>query len=176
MQAKLPGHNSSVFVANRALANSSRSNQDYLSCRPAFGTDRAPTPKRLRVPDPLRTLVDNRTPLSAGPAGYRYTDLCSRTPDLESFRYDHGIRFKRRISLRAVIFSCGWNLLYDEDAWPLRMSEKCVDFLKSVNGSLKRRIVDCAKTMSRFWNVSKKGTTECCYASENRTPSATRYS
>lgn len=160
MQATLSGHSSSVVIANWALANSSRGNQDYFNCRPTSRNDRTPTPKRLHVPDPLRIQADHRTPLSAGPAGYKYTPSCSRTPHLESFRHDHGIRFKRRTSIRAVILCCDWYLLFDEDAWPSRMSERCVDFAKSVNGSLKRLVADCTRAMSRVLMVSQDDITD----------------
>ncbi|KAF1852026.1 uncharacterized protein K460DRAFT_362794 [Cucurbitaria berberidis CBS 394.84] len=69
-------------------------------------------------------------PLSTGPAGYTYTALSARTPELESFRYDHGIRFKRRVSSRAILH---WGLLCDEDAAPTRFKERVVAFFKSTN-------------------------------------------
>ena len=69
-------------------------------------------------------------PLSAGPAGYAYTALLARSTELESFRHDYDIRFKKYASLRTILH---WWLLCDEDAAPARFKEWIVAFLKSLN-------------------------------------------
>lgn len=125
--------------------------EDYFNYRPWSGTHNTSAREQFHVPSFLPSYAGTRTPLSTGPAGYTYTPLYARTQQFESFRHDYGVRYKTRVSAKAVFLGFRWRLLLDEDAFPARARDDGVAFLKSVKRGLRRGALRCRDGVSRFW-------------------------
>jgi hypothetical protein len=125
--------------------------EDYFSYHPRPGSLTRPALKRPHIPDPLKHIsYTNCSPLSAGPVGWKYTPLSARTPGFESFRHDHGVRPKTRLSCRAVVLNCRWDLLLDEDALPARVMGRCQMYLEEAYHSVKGRLANWGWRLCRF--------------------------
>ena len=124
--------------------------EDYFSYYPKTNPRGRPGLQRPHIPVPLHVSYTNCSPLSAGPAGWRYTPVSARTPGLESFRHDHGVRLKTRLSFRAVLLNCRWGLLWDEDELPARVIGRCQMYIDEKYESVKRRLAKCGRVLCGF--------------------------
>lgn len=127
--------------------------EDYFSCRPAPHSNGRPALWRGRYPAPL--FLSNKEPclpLAAGPRGWNYTPLSTRSPAFESFRDDHGVRFKLRLSIRDLLLGFKWYLLLDEDALPSRVKCRCHAYLEAIYKSLKEGTVRFGRRLRRYWD------------------------
>lgn len=143
--------NSSTEPTNEADASAFTDIQDYFNYQPGLGSRKRDRFRRLHVPDPLQIHPHSSSPLSAGPAGYQYTPLFLRTPDLESLRHDHGVQFKKHLSLKEVVLYARWHLLLDEDALPYRMKEHSKKSLKTVKKFVRHKIKNCEELWGELW-------------------------
>lgn len=87
---------------------------------------------------PVRSLAIPTTPPDSAPVGYTYTytPVSARPATLESFRYDYGIRYKKRIPINAVLGN--WRVLLDEDAAPCRFLEDVIDYMAEKEVAVKK--------------------------------------
>ncbi|KAF5846625.1 hypothetical protein GGP41_004639 [Bipolaris sorokiniana] len=122
----------SIKADDHALSQSFTSHNDYFNYQPKTDIHDEPHLKRSHIPTPLQLQHDDNTPLSAGPSGYKYMPLSLRTPDLESFRYDHGIEFKKHFSIRETVLNAQWHQIFDEDALLSRTKRKSVQSLRKL--------------------------------------------
>jgi hypothetical protein len=127
--------------------------EDYFSCRPAPYSNRRPALRRGRYPAPL--FLSNKEPslpLPAGPRGWIYTPLSTRSPAFESFRDDHGVRFKQHLSMRDLLLGFKWYLLFDEDALPCRIKYRCRAYLKAIHKCSKEGTVRVERRLRKYWD------------------------
>jgi hypothetical protein len=64
-----------------------------------------------------------------------HTPVSARSATLDSLRYDHGIRCKRPVSVKAFLED--WPLLIDEDAAPCRFTEVMFVFMVKKKATVK---------------------------------------
>ena len=124
--------------------------EDYFSYHPKTNPRSKSALQRPRIPAPLHVSYTNCSPLSAGPAGWKYTPLSARTPGLESFRHDHGVKLRTRLSFRAVLLNCRWDLLWDEDELPARVIGRCQMYIDEKYESVKSRLAKCGRVLCGF--------------------------
>ncbi|USP80975.1 hypothetical protein yc1106_08249 [Curvularia clavata] len=148
--------NSSTIQANQADARALTDIQDYFDYQSGVGSRKRRRFQRPHVPDPLQLHPHSSSPLSTGPAGYKYTPLFLRTPDLESLRYDHGVQFKKHLSLKEVVLYARWHLLLDEDALPSRIKHNSKKSLKAMKKFVRHTIKSCGESLDRFWSKAKE--------------------
>lgn len=124
--------------------------EDYFSYHSKINPRSERALQRPHIPAPLHVSYTNCSPLATGPAGWKYTPLSARTPGLESFSHDHGVRFKTRLSFRAVLLNCRWDLLWDEDELPARAAGRCQMYLEETYLSVKGRLAKCGRVSCTF--------------------------
>ncbi|EMD95898.1 hypothetical protein COCC4DRAFT_55419 [Bipolaris maydis ATCC 48331] len=131
------------------LSQSFTSHHDYFNYQPKIDIHDEPHLKRSHIPTPLQLQPDDNTPLSAGPSGYKYTPLSLRTPDLESFRYDHGIEFKRHLSIKDTVLKAQWHQIFDEDALLARTKRRSLQSLRILKTIVRSKFA----RGKEFWNA-----------------------
>ncbi|EUC41016.1 hypothetical protein COCMIDRAFT_40731 [Bipolaris oryzae ATCC 44560] len=131
------------------LSQSFTSHDDYFNYQPKTNIYDEPHLKRQRVPTPLLLQPDDNTHLSAGPSGYKYMPLSLRTPDLESFRYDHGIEYRMHLSIKETVLKAQWHQIFDEDAFLSRTKRRCIQSLRKLKNIVRSKFA----RGKEFWNA-----------------------
>lgn len=140
---------SSTEAEDHVLSQSFTSHHDYFNYQSEVDVPNKPHLKRPHIPTPLQLQPDDNAPLSAGPSAYKYMPLALRTPDLESFRYDHGIEFKRHLSIRETVLKAQWHQIFDEDALIVRTKRKSIQSLRKLKNIVRSKFA----RGKEFWNA-----------------------
>ena len=124
--------------------------EEYFACQPALEISHRPGLRRGLYPKPL--FLSNEEPcgpVTEGPRGWNYTKLSTRSYALESFRDDHGVRYKQRLSVGEVLLGFKWHLLLNEDAPPARAKDHCKEYLKATYKSSKEGMTRCVRYLHK---------------------------